>query len=99
MWTYACGAARARVICAAIPLRIWVIGSRTSSAPSGNVIGAPAGRAGGVGAVGAAGGADGAWAASAGWRDCGAAGGAEPFVAWAGALAGAGEPLRIASTT
>ena len=36
----------ARVICAAIPLRILVIGSRTSSAPSGNSIGAPTGRAG-----------------------------------------------------
>ena len=39
-----------------MPLRIWVIGSRTSSAPSGNSIGAPAGAT-GAGARGA-GGAD-----------------------------------------
>ena len=32
------GAASARVICAAMPLRIWVIGTRTSSAPAGNVM-------------------------------------------------------------
>ncbi len=53
MWTQACGTASARVIWAAMPLRIWVIGRRTSSAPSGNAIAAPAGALAAVLAAGA----------------------------------------------
>ena len=89
MWTYACGTASARVICAAMPLRIWVIGRRTSSAPSGNSIGAPAGAA-GAGARGAARGGCGGRGRSRCRRGAGA-------VRRPGA--GAAPPVRIVSTT
>src|SRR5918993_1843617 len=76
MWTYAWGTASARVICAAIPFRIFVIGRRTSSAPSGKRIGSPAG------AVGDGGGGEaGALAAAAGAGALAAAAGAGAPVA------------------
>ena len=69
-----------------MPLRICVIGSRTSSAPSGNSIGAPAGAT-GAGARGAAG------------ADAGPAEPLPPGPAGAPAGAGAAPPVRIVSTT
>ena len=69
-----------------MPLRIWVIGSRTSSAPSGNSIGAPAG-------------ATGAGARGAGGADAGPAEPLPPGPAGAPAGAGAAPPVRIVSTT
>src|SRR4029079_17693255 len=55
IWTYACGAMSARDIWAAMPLRICVIGTRTSSVPSGKVTVAPVGAAARETGAGAAG--------------------------------------------
>ena len=99
IWTYAWGTWRARVIWLAMPRRIWVIGTRTSSAPSGKATCWPliprAGGGGwgwsgaGAGAVGAARGPSGrAGAVGAGaGAGAGAADVAAPF-----------DPVAVAAT-